>query len=1624
MLKKIHRRHLKVLKQIHGYLLILIAVFILFLGGIFGFLVYKKDLTLNLLESNIRRVIDHKSLAYKITLGSFTSTNLLSNISIQNISIYNNNNILITKIPYAKIIYNPLKLFIYGEFIPIIEKIILDKATFNILENNKQEWSLSSKSNKKDGFINIKPKSYPKIVIKNTTLNFKKSVSIKRSLLSSPVHYQLSNLNGSLNFEEKPYRYIGDLIANISENSQIKLSPTIHPDTNQFYIKFNINSLPIDPLNEFLFENKYLTKDTHGQIYGYIWSSPSLLKSTPIFWDINLKIKKNTYFKTPFLRPTFNNISQGIISCSIGKITKKLLNQIYNNEDIALKIYNDFKKNNYINEHGHISQSIKKILLNSYISPDSNILSNPQIFLEFDKVHSKLKDIPSVIDGHINITKKTIAVDIKTETTSINHFKIFLPKFLPAHLSGKAQVSSKIYGNFNNLVHEGYITSPKLKIDTIHVNRFRIYYRHNKKMFLYDLRQGYINNAPISLSGHINLDSQSKNKSFNNSLFISNLNTRNIPYFNKAFPHTNHIDIYISLNGTYPKISSYNSVTFKNNDADYSLIIPGNINFLSKKNLSFNALIKSSFSKKMVLSGEWNNKNFSLNFKVDGSKFKVPRYLKNHSYNLFKHDKSKHTIDFLLSITMDLRKNLKKDMLSAIQSNLDISYKTKKHLLSASIKNNKKVLLFNNILIELTPTENIQVKNFIIQNQRIHSGSITFNNYPLSHLFSFSNKSLPSILESNKMNAFFNFHPTKSNDIAQTSFSIKNILLSKQIIPKIEGNFKIKKDKSVKLSTKIQTNKSLLLLSGSISPKQKLSIAIDPKSSLYLPELKLSNKFQFNNGLVSLKGDISGLLNTPTLKLHATIKNAKINNVLITKGQSNLKLSLPHIAISNTKLQSSHGELSINFNGEVKDKKIASYLSELSIKNGNLNKILKLIPKSKNSKKINAIQLSSFDKIEDPYLKQNKNSVTLYSNSSKKSSSEFYKKISLDLQDRLKTNLQTSVNGIIHGKIKLTKQAQKSIPNIRGSLTFENLAMDPLYINHGELKAISINEKSINYDVFLENIRIKNAFFKEISSIGNINHNYLLSIYHLDILDTNQSQYENILSGVIPLKNFMNPQKKQAIDITLTLNKDNITLLSLISPNIDFISNKGKIQLNYHGSLKKPILSAKHLDLDQFKIMFKKPYNSSLTIPNSKNITLKNNRLHIPQCTFISSFQEKINTHQVQGEIEITRLSLQPFFFQINHSLSLSPGKLSFNTPWYVGEANLYQASVKGSFSHPSHKNTSMFSIAGDLYNGTITPTLSKKKPLPSYIHSNISLGFNENVSIETKLTTNSTVSGLYIQVLLDKSKLFISGPLNNLSFENTINIQSGHISLMGQQFDIIPLETQSIYLSSTNLSSQKNVISFPDKKQPFLNLRATTVIPYAELNSNKPTYKHIMIAINDSYTNLKNVRIYTYSSQGFSSKSSSLQYEESITLSEETPEKLLQLFLPKNKDVSESLLSRYGTHHLNTLLKQQLLRPIEKNLAESIGLSDLRIDYNFNPDLIENPNNIAVNIAKSLLSNKLIFRAKTTLALEQSATPVNLSEIELSYHLSPNLSINYSTFQQQNTSYLSKVSLRLSHEF
>ncbi len=689
--------------------------------------------------------------------------------------------------------------------------------------------------------------------------------------------------------------------------------------------------------------------------------------------------------------------------------------------------------------------------------------------------------------------------------------------------------------------------------------------------------------------------------------------------------------------------------------------------------------------------------------------------------------------------------------------------------------------------------------------------------------------------------------------------------------------------------------------------------------------------------------------------------------------------------------------------------------------------------------------------------------------------------------------LKSILKGSLTGYLKARSQREDS-PALHSQFQFGNSEISFLKSENIALSLHSQTNRSIAIDLSIANGNIGGQTFKKILSKGVFTPETDLIISKMDI-ETESRYNENVMKGKIPLGGFWDISKRNnPMNLSLKLTGDDIGAFSIFSPFIQKITNNGIIELNLTGSLEKPVWNSTRFELKNARLLltretiFQSPF--SLT---TDQIFIQNNQVVIPKTaihwqgadTKGLNQSDHPNTFMTWGTIDIHKLNfISPRVLEFNLNLKTEDTVLLVSFPTlYSGQIDLKDLAIKGGYVIPlSKEEKSLFKerqgtpmeegpvITGRmiLRKGEIVlPTISQKKPRPSFLLG-LQCDIRENVSVEGSMFGEGVLQGLANVFTLDLketvSSLEIGGSLNLPQIGNKIRFSRGTIHFLNRSFELMNEEKQKVFFPNQPEKFRDNSVAFftqtlpniPNPRLvPIFDMNAVTLIEKTSTPNVNSNSTAIVFSLKGPLYNLENIVFEEYQL----SDPKTPQYMKSYSVGspsgadENSLYQVIKILMPDlfnnpefsqkglETDESKRLIRELSENRINSLIRKEFLRPVERTLAQTIGVQDLRVDYNIGGALLQGVGDIVgyqglgrtqgtvgVDVITQLFSEQLYLRVKTNVDIKTEERGLldhlRLSEVELTYYLLRHFSLNYSTIQNEKREYKPKLSLKYTYEF
>ena len=1642
--------------------------------GIIIFLIIKSGLPHEMLKSYLQFQFKQ---TYNIPLKiNKIEGNIFQSLVLKNISIHTPNQHPILNIPKLQLSYPPHQLIFKNKKLSsLISNITITTPTLFINRFKNGTWNFQTiqSDQKRTRLPQIQTKDNSgKLNIKNLTIHYKDNKGFGKHPKNIPFNTSITSVNGHIKFVGLD-KLSSELTGIIKKNqSPVTINAIGNLLKRHYNINMNIDQINVAHWGTYMLPIKGYVIST-GNLHAHvnIRNKPPQITEHPFLFDITLTAK-NGKMTLPFFKFPAKNI-HGKIHIYQGTIAPSLLRYIYPKitASQSSQVLTELQKENLINHYYHIPGSLPSFPSHTkWIQP---LLQSPPMIIAFNSLQGVLLNQPTTLNGILDITTKKIKLESLTSLSNFSELSQFT-KISPTHtLSGTSHL--KVY--FNNKLKKptltGELKSPLLRFKNIPFNTPHLHYKIDNKSIIFNIQSGTFYKGKLSGNGHIKYQQSPPQLNINITSYqsyVNNIGTTNVHFTLSGTPHNliaslktsspnislysqklHHLTSHIDYSPTHSKINTSLYI----NQTDTPLTIKGTLT-PSKSSIKIHAadiplydINPLSFNKKqgqfntdimLAIPTTLNTTTLAQNSHGTGSILikNIPFYGQefNTLSTTFRHHQGQTTLDkFILKGKGN-------------KNNISMQGTFKKHPLSLSLSMTKFHLGKSKFIEKYIP--NI-LKPF---------GGITNATLQINRQQTITQLSLPPSYD------------WLSNYNIKGDIQIKKLKIQHQpfnnVLLQGQWNGKIGRFDTISLNH-INT---ALKLSGTFSNTGTLNFKIKDRSTIDITNLKtLFKPWGSFSGKIYLSGNITQTITHPKISLAFDAQN--IHSPTIKLEQLSGKLHYENHKTNIKSLVIKQNDSQIKLNGTIKYPKNKFQINTLSttIKT-ELSKLdLKIVQQI--ITELSHTTIPTFNNRENTQYSPiytssiNTNSIkitpiTLYQNQKYAPPIiAFNQKI--QPQNKKIKGLFDSLEGNVSGKININK-TPKSPLFINANLTLKNGVLGPLTINDSKLTFSQVKNNQ-TFTLTLSNGKFHNSPFNTIVSKGSLTHDGQLKIDKMTF-NTTAKKSNSLIKGKIPISELWLPSKTpKPLSIKLTMINDQINILSLLHPKIDTISNDGHIILLITGTLEKPIITAPKFNLNN-TVLTLTDTNSPIFI-NTANITINQNKINIRKLDFIwknKQSKNKVyqNNLQLYGSVITETLNVKSNQYTIHTDLKIKNTSLHFNKKnTFQGLITLKNSGFKGKYKTSLKKRTPSLNISTTTEYPTLYGSLilnentlhinsnSSSNPLPP-IPLDLKTSIGKNVFITAKSLKASLLPGIAIDIELKESTtpIRISGTLPYPIIHDDIYLKKGALSIINRNFELLSISKQKNYLTTKGQPNLAHSNSFriqrttdsngQIKLSPIVNITALTIVDtQASENINNDKYRHLLITLEGPMDQLNIFEIDHFNSNS-SVSNANMSYVRTYNLANTKSPKeqtdLAQIIMPELEvDNQRSPLKSVGETQINYLVRRQLLRPVEKKIASQVGLEDLQINYNFGQKVVNKSDNqsnvIGVNAIKNL-SDNLFIQIKSNIDLDSKSQQKSfsdyISEIELTYHLLRNLSLNYSNGKDNTlqNEFRSKISLRFTHEF
>ncbi|MEK6556900.1 MAG: hypothetical protein AABZ14_01175, partial [Candidatus Margulisiibacteriota bacterium] len=642
--------------------------------------------------------------------------------------------------------------------------------------------------------------------------------------------------------------------------------------------------------------------------------------------------------------------------------------------------------------------------------------------------------------------------------------------------------------------------------------------------------------------------------------------------------------------------------------------------------------------------------------------------------------------------------------------------------------------------------------------------------------------------------------------------------------------------------------------------------------------------------------------------------------------------------------------------------------------------------------------------------RQRRESITGYSQLIKNNYIDLYSlrgKSILNLIENMKETTQRDgltdlpkIEGLARGSVKISNKGRLSFTS---DLSIENARVFQTQIKKLRLLAerkdrdirIFIRGDKLN---LLDNILDEVVFTAEFDPAA-----HLLQVENLST-STGHETYDHILVGRVGLASLLSnkPERSDDLDLTLSLRKDNINLISFFISSLKRLTNDGEVALHISGPLRHPMVRSEIFQLRQLEAQFRPgfPVQSPMRVENA-DLSVRENRLSIPDLKISWKGEDTNgaeNGVEMNGRITFGLSQRITDTLPVQLDLNMDPVKLDINFPdLYSGKVNLEETHLAGTLFVPLSRKAKeiqrksileekeegpVLSTVATFYDGRFIILANRGASLdkPS-IKMQVPVVIGKDLFIarkEDSAAINNFLNTLFIELEEVQGTIPVKGSLNTLDLEHRFKLKSGKLVFLNQIFQLLerPLQREIFRNHPEKINDNTveiRMVSDPDsptkrKPTPYFDLKAYAIVKKTvDVSGNLALAttgieEHLFVIYINGFLNTPkafSIQHYLvdngiYKSQGEQIELDKITSEQLDTLTSyllpvllrpQFYQSLLSKGLGNNKEAND-LVRGYSASQINMWIDQQL-RPVEKEVAKATGLYDVRIQHKLGEEIV-----------------------------------------------------------------------------
>ncbi len=834
------------------------------------------------------------------------------------------------------------------------------------------------------------------------------------------------------------------------------------------------------------------------------------------------------------------------------------------------------------------------------------------------------------------------------------------------------------------------------------------------------------------------------------------------------------------------------------------------------------------------------------------------------------------------------------------------------------------------------------------------------------------------------------------------SVYLTHAVIASQNIDLFDGQICITRNNAAFKNSRFVNSSTDVLLSGEYRSTSDFAVSINSGS------LSSQGWKTFPSILKGEVRKISGKANNAKGKisfdLKASMHDVFYNGVLLPDASGRFVMDKEKFLFQDVTL--SHYKDSYVVSGSVYLKKLASGINPFDIKikviNGELENIFDLY---------NNIQINWRNK-RDLVNKEAKSNISVfdaYNSLLKRETKNLYSRRGDNISkalDSLKVIDQTSSTGFIPG-IYGSLKGDLYISYLDDFLLFSDLTLKDgryQFMSAKEVKFLSVLKgKFFDVSVRADSARLMNKNFEQLSVFAK----YFPEDDQVEIVNffakINNRRTSDLLKGKINLKNaFKETPNKQALDLYLFLDKDDIDVLTIFNKTFEKVSNQGSVLLHISGPFIKPILNSDECVLKDFELAFVPSFmlRTPIKVADAE-LKIRDSVIRLPKDMKIQwqgvDTSGKLNEFVCNGDIVFPGFldNFEGLMFDLN--IDIDPVFLNMDIKdLFQGKVRIFDTSLKGRYTVALKKalieeqindvltekekgpvfKTKVFAESGTYF---LPLSIGSKSGLPDIkppLLLDLKMTLGKDIQIAQKSSDqdlNRWFTNINIVFEERPELLKVQGSLNTIDSDGIFKFSNGKIIFMNKVFNLMDRQKQREIFGAGSAEIGDNLVEvkmeqhpvFTEKRKatPYFNIKTFSEVQKPVIGTGDTTYEEHLFVIfikgpindlgsfsiehykkGDSGYTLAQARIYL-SDMTPDQMDTVISYLVPAVFRPDFYKSIMKDGLADNQEAN-SMLREYSSSQINLWIDQQL-QPFEQEIARNMGLYDVNIKHDLGGELV-----------------------------------------------------------------------------